>query len=296
MNIAFLGAGQMGSGMISCLLRGEHQVTVYNRTPEKLVELVRQGARSSPSPAAAAKDAEVVFSMVMNDEASRQVWLGPEGALHGPVKPEAILVECSTLSHRWVLEFHDACAARGFASLDCPVAGRPSAAAAGTLNVFAGGPAEVIDKVRPLLGAFARSIVRFGPVGSGIAFKLIYNMLGAIQLASLAEAMVACDALNIDLSAAADAFSTGSTGSTHVRHHGALMASGEHVDPAPFTGEGRLKDLTYAIELLDRFHINAVIAAAAAHLYRSMIEAGDGRRSDTELFETLRDELNKRLH
>lgn len=219
--IAFLGAGNMGQAMIRNFLRRGHEVTVYNRTLEKARHLEADGAKLARTPREAATGADAVFSMLANDEASRACWTGVDGVFAGNPTPGTFVIESSTLSNPWVLELSRLAAARNLRFLDCPVAGRPDVAAAGQLNVFAGGNPQDVEAVRPLLDSISKKITHFGPVGTGNAFKLIYNVMGAIHVAALAEGMFACEAAGIDLAAAAEAFSIGATGSPHVVRHSA---------------------------------------------------------------------------
>ena len=109
MRIAFLGLGKMGSGMAGRLLAAGHSLAVYNRTAARAAPFERLGARIADSPRAAAQQADVIIGMTADDESSRAMWLGEHGALAADNAPDALAIECSTLSHDWVLEL----AARG---------------------------------------------------------------------------------------------------------------------------------------------------------------------------------------
>ena len=129
--IAFLGLGNMGRGMATRLLAAGHSLQVYNRTVGNAEVLLRLGARGFATPRAACEGADAVFVMVSNDAASRDVWTGPEGALTAALAPRAFAIECSTLSHAWVLELAALARGRNLRYLDAPVTGLPDAAAAG---------------------------------------------------------------------------------------------------------------------------------------------------------------------
>ena len=285
-NIAFMGAGIMGQAMIRNLLKAGFPVTVFNRTMERARALEPFGAKVAASPRAAAEGADVVMSMLIDDAACRTCWLGPQGVFDA--RPNAILIECSTASHDWIGELAARAAKSGLRFLDCPVAGRPDVAVAGQLNMFVGGDAATLQAVRPVLAAFTKSIVHFGPVGSGIAFKLIYNVLGAIQVASLAEAMFAAEATGLDLRAAAAGFSAGATASPHVIRHAKYMSLGRHEDPVQFSGRNRIKDIRYGVEFSEQAGAQSVIGRAAAEVFGQMIPLGMGDLNDSELIDTLR--------
>lgn len=187
--IAFIGLGRMGAGMAKRLLADGHDVVVYNRTPDKAAALLDGGARWADSPRVAAQGAEAVFAMVSDDEASRSVWLGPDGALAAETAPGAFAVEASTLSHDWVLELSAAAQGRGLRYLDCPVTGLPEAAASGRLTLLLGGDAADLEAAEPLLMPLSENRLHFGPVGAGTVYKLVINLMGAVQIAAAAEAI-----------------------------------------------------------------------------------------------------------
>lgn len=286
--IAFLGAGMMGQPMARNFLDGGHSVTVYNRTLEKARSLEALGAKLAATPREAAAGADLIMSSLTNDEASRQTWAGPDGALEADLKPGAYAVEASTVSLTWVAELDELARAKGLRFLDCPVAGRPDVAEAGQLKIFAGGSAEDVDGLRPLLASIGKAVMHVGEVGKGITFKLIYNTMGAIQVAACAEGMHACEAAGIDLSVAAEGFSTGATGSPHVARHSGYMATDSHEDPVQFSGRMRIKDVRYGIDLIEAVGGQSVLGHATCEVYGQMVENNMGDMNDSELIKTLR--------
>jgi len=286
--IAFIGLGKMGRGIAANLIAAGHQLTVFNRSAGKAAALEQKGAVVAATPAEAVRDAEIVMTIVTDDRASEAVWLAPDGVLSGQPAAGALAIESSTVSRRWLLTLAERTKARGLRFLDCPVAGRPDAAAAGQLSVFVGGADPDVAAAKPVLACIGKSITHFGPIGSAISFKLIYNMLGAVQIAAVAEAMAACVAADIDLNAAAEVFASGGTGSPHVRRHAHAMATGVYDRPVHFTPVGRVKDLQYGIELAGDLAREAVLAAAARLLYQRMIDGGQADLNDSELFEFLK--------
>src|SRR3954468_7850409 len=130
--VAFIGLGRMGHGMAARYLDAGFEVAVWNRSKAKAEGLVARGARFAVSPAAAAEGADAVVTMVADDEASRAVWLGGDGAAT-TAKRGALAIECSTVSHQHALELDRDLRARGLIYIDCPVTGLPQAAAEGKL-------------------------------------------------------------------------------------------------------------------------------------------------------------------
>jgi len=287
-NIAYIGVGNMGRAMILRLLKAGHKVTAYNRTPQKAQTVVDAGAKLARTPAEAVEGADVVFSSVTNDEASREVWTGNQGILAGKLRPNTLVAECSTLSHDWVMQLAKLVQGKGLRYVDCPVAGRPDAAEKGELRVYIGGAKEDLEELRPYIEPFSAKIFHFGPVGAGTAYKLIYNLLGVIQVASTAEAMLQCEAAGIDLHAAAEAFTVGYTGSRHVAHHAETMAEGKRGQNVAFSGKGRLKDSQYGVQLAKKLGRQALIGEAASAVFNQMVEVGMGDANDSELIDALR--------
>jgi len=147
--IALLGLGIMGGGMARRLLEAGFPLTVYNRSPDKAKAVIAAGAKFASSPREAAKKASVVISMVADDEASRGLWLGEQGALAGAERG-AILIECSTVSVTWIKELAAAADVYGCELLDAPVTGSRTQAAAGELNFWWAGPQPRWRKFAPL--------------------------------------------------------------------------------------------------------------------------------------------------
>src|SRR6266581_4422115 len=179
-HVALLGLGTMGLGMAGRLLGAGFRLAVFNRTAQKAELLATRGARLAASPREAATGADVIVSMVADDEASRAMWLGEHGALAGASRG-SVLVESSTLTTTWIAELAQAAARQGRDLLDAPVTGSKAQAASGELLFLVGGSAEALEKARPMLSVMSRGIVLVGPSGSGALLKLINNFLCGIQ-------------------------------------------------------------------------------------------------------------------
>ncbi|NIA27712.1 MAG: NAD-binding protein, partial [Desulfobulbaceae bacterium] len=145
-----------------------------------------------------------------------------------------------------------------------------------------------VDAMRPVLDAISKSVMHVGNVGSGITFKLIYNVMGAIQVAACAEGMQACEAAGIDIAVAAEGFATGATGSPHVARHARYMAENSHENPVQFSGSMRIKDVAYGIQLIEAAGGQSVIGHATKQVFEQMVELGMGDLNDSELIDTLR--------
>ena len=185
--ITVLGIGAMGSRIANNLLQQGHALTVWNRTVEKTVALAAAGAEVADTPRAAVRSAEVVISMVRDDEASRQVWLADEvGALAG-LEKDAIALESSTLTVGWTRTLAQHFQLKNRAFLDAPVAGSLPQAEAACLIYFIGGDADILGRVRPILDSLGSAVHHAGTAGNGMAIKLAVNALFGIQAAAIGE-------------------------------------------------------------------------------------------------------------
>src|SRR5229473_690466 len=178
--VAFIGLGRMGHGMAGRYLDAGFTVVVWNRSKAKAEDLIARGARWATSPKDAAVDADAVVTMVADDAASRAVWLGNDGAA-ATMKAGTLAIECSTVSYKHALEMAHELRGRGLVYIDSPVTGLPDAAASGKLTLLVGADPADLEKARPFLVPLSTTIRHFGAVGTGTVYKLINNLMGAIQ-------------------------------------------------------------------------------------------------------------------
>jgi 3-hydroxyisobutyrate dehydrogenase len=288
MRIAFLGLGKMGSGMAARLGTAGHKLAVYNRTTARGEPLVRYGARIADSPRAAAENADVIIGMTADDESSRSMWLGESGALAAANAPDALAIECSTLSYEWVLELAQQVRERGFRYVDAPVTGLPDAAAAGTLTLLVGAELADLDAARPVFASLATRVLHFGGVGQGTVYKLMVNLLGAVQIASAAEGVALAESAGLDLRLVADAIASGQSASPQVVRNVRRFVAGDHVGVVNFTPALRLKDVEYALRLAQRFEVPQGFGEVAAALYRRLIAAGFAHENESRIIDLVR--------
>lgn len=185
--LAFLGLGAMGRRMAARLLEAGHTLRIHNRTATAMDDLAARGAIPCATAREAAEGAEVVFSMVRDDEASRAMWTHPERGALRAAHPGQLLVECSTLSPAWARELGLKAATAGARFLDAPVLGSLAPAEAGQLIVVVGGEAATLAEAEPLLRILGGAVHHLGPQGAGATFKLAVNAFLGIQTAALGE-------------------------------------------------------------------------------------------------------------
>jgi 3-hydroxyisobutyrate dehydrogenase len=263
----------MGSGMARRLLSANFPLAVYNRNREKCIPFAADGAFLAASPREAASRSQIILSMVADDDASRNVWLGESGALAG-TSPSSVLIECSTLSIGWVKELETAAAQRGCEFLDAPVTGTKPHAASGELLFLVGGSADALDAARPVLSVLGRDVVHLGPTGSGALMKLINNFLCGVQAASFAEALSLIDAGKLDRVRAVSILTAGAPGS------GILKRMAERVAANDFNPNFALrwmaKDLAYAINSASGNGLSLQTGSGALSVFQNAIADGHG--------------------
>jgi len=230
----------------------------------------------------------VIIGMTADDESSRAMWLGDDGALAATNAPDALAIECSTLSHDWVLELAGHVRARGFRYVDSPVTGLPDAAATGTLTLLVGADPADLDAARPVFASLATRVLHFGVVGQGTVYKLMVNLLGAVQIASAAEGVALAQAAGLDLRLVADAVASGQAASPQVVRNVRRFISGDHTQNVNFTPALRLKDIEYALRLARRLGASHTFGETAAVLYRKLCAAGYARDNESRIIDLLR--------
>jgi 3-hydroxyisobutyrate dehydrogenase len=271
--VAILGLGIMGSGMASRLLAANFPLSVYNRDREKCLALEADGAVVAATPRDAASRSKIVVSMVADDAASRNVWLGESGALAG-ASADSILIESGTLTIGWIRELAAAAAAHGCQFLDAPVTGSKPQAASGELLFLVGGAAEAVETARPAFSAMGRDVVHLGPIGSGALMKLINNFLCGVQVASFAEGLAFIDAAGLDRAKAIAILTGGAPGSGVVKRV-AERVMADDFNPN-FALRWMAKDLVYAIEGASGKGVALPIANAALARFQQAIAEGHG--------------------
>jgi 3-hydroxyisobutyrate dehydrogenase len=271
--VAILGLGIMGSGMANRLLSANFPLAVYNRNRQKSILLASAGAFIAASPREAASRSEIILSMVGDDNASRAVWLGEDGALAGS-SPRSVLIESSTLSGAWIHELASKAADRACRFLDAPVTGTKPHAASGELLFLVGGSTEALEAALPVFSVLGRDVIHLGPVGSGSLMKLINNFVCGVQAASFAEALSIIDAGGLDRVKAMSILTGGAPGS------GIVKRVADQVGANEFTPNFKLKwmakDLAYALHEASCRGISLQTAAAALSLFQRAIAEGHG--------------------
>lgn len=196
MKIGFIGLGIMGSRMAANLQKQGHDLVVYNRTADKAQALADDGATVADSPAGVARQVELLFTMLGDPEAVREMASGPHGFLD-KLPENALWVDCSTVNPSFSRQMAEKARARQVRFVDAPVAGTRGPAEEGQLLFLAGGEKADVDQCRPYFDAMGRSALHVGDAGSGSAMKMVANLLLAQAMAAFSEALVFGQAMGL---------------------------------------------------------------------------------------------------
>ncbi len=282
--VAFLGLGTMGFPMAGHLARAGHEVTVYNRTAAKATAWAEayEGG-TAPSPAAAARGAELVFVCVGNDDGLRQVVLGKGGAFSGMDKG-AILVDHTTASANVARELDAKARARGLGFLDAPVSGGQSGAESGTLTIMVGGAEADFARAEPVIATYARAVTHMGPAGSGQLTKMVNQICVAGLIQALAEGLDFAAKAGLDAERAVEVISKGAAQSWQMDNRAKTMIEGQF--DFGFAVDWMRKDLAMCMDEARRCGAALPVTALVDRFY-ACIQARGGGRLDTSSLITL---------
>ena len=278
MKVAFIGLGVMGYPMAGHLQKAGHDVCVYNRSQEKAQKWQAEFSGSvAQTPALAAKDCEIVFCCVGNDDDVRQVVLGEQGILNGMPKGST-LVDHTTASANIAREIAEIASKQAQYFLDAPVSGGQAGAENGVLTVMVGGEADVFAKAQPVMDAYARFSQLMGAVGSGQLAKMVNQICIAGVVQGLAEAFNFAEKAGLDADALVETISKGAAGSWQMENRFKTMFAGEY--DFGFAVDWMRKDLAIAFEEAKKHNAPLPMTQMVDGFYKEIQESG-GNRWDT---------------
>jgi 3-hydroxyisobutyrate dehydrogenase-like beta-hydroxyacid dehydrogenase len=283
-NIAFLGLGIMGRGMVGNLLRAGHRVTVWNRTPDRAEEVVAAGAALAATPAEAIAGAEAVMYCFSDDQAVEAVVLG-SGGLAEIVPPGLLVIDLSTIDPATSDRERAAYEGRGVRFLDAPVFGSRGEAASGGLWIVVGGEADALAAARPLLEPLSETIHHMGPGGSGARMKLVGNLLVASQLHALGEALSLARKAGLELPSVLDVLAVTDFRTPIYDGVGAATIRGDH--RTDFSLALMRKDAGLIVALAQRLGAPVPTAELAVDTLDRALEAGYGDENASALIKVL---------
>jgi 3-hydroxyisobutyrate dehydrogenase len=269
--IGFIGVGMMGSLMALRLLRTGYQVTAYNRTREKLRDLVEHGAKIADTPRELAAHNNIVISCVSNDQALEAIMYGQDGVLAG-ASAETTLIDMSTVSPDASRKLHAAAQEKGMRMIDAPVSGSTPAAKDGQLVILVGGEHEVYEQCQPILEILGRASHYVGPAGSGTIMKLVINALLGVGMQAISEAVTLGQKAGLDRQTLLEVL--GQTAVIAPAHKGKLENMKNDEYPLQFALSLMRKDLDLVTRLASEFSVPLPTISAAEQMYTAALAQG----------------------
>jgi 3-hydroxyisobutyrate dehydrogenase len=289
MEIAFIGLGNMGSGMAVNLAKAGHGIRAFDLNSEAVVQAVATGARAAPSVAEACRDVDVVVTML---PAAAHV-LSVHEEVRRAVPSSALLIDCSTIDVASARTVHEMALAAGFDMIDAPVSGGVAGANAGTLTFMVGGEKVAFDRAQPILNAMGKAVIHAGGPGAGQAAKICNNMLLAITMIGTCEAFALAEKLGLDDQVFFDIASKASGQNWSLTSYcpvpGPVPASPANNGYKPgFMAGLMLKDLTLAMQAAQMTGADTPLGAHAHALYQSLCAEGHAQQDFSVVMEHIR--------
>lgn len=290
--IGFIGLGIMGRPMALNLLAAGHELSVYARRTDALTPVTDAGARACQSPAAVARETDIVFTMLADTPDVAEVILGTTGGTAGGstgdgggddrraravlagIRAGSIVVDMSTISPAVTRQIATELAAAGATMLDAPVSGGDIGARDGTLSIMVGGPAEAFARVEPLFEILGRHVVHIGDHGAGQVCKACNQIVVGQTIAGVGEALLLAEAAGVDGARVREALLGGFAGSRILEVHGQRMLDGNY-QPG-FKAELHQKDMRIVQETAHELGLGLPGAALVTQLLNALVGRGDG--------------------
>ncbi len=265
--IGFIGLGIMGSPMAKNLLKAGYSLTVYDIVPEKIDDVVKAGAQAGSSNKEVAEKSEIVITVLPNSPEVKEAVLGVDGVLDG-ADPGTILVDMSSIAPLASKEVSERAKEKGVVVLDAPVSGGEPKAVDGTLAIMVGGPQETFEKVRDILGVMGASVTLVGEIGSGNMTKLANQIIVALNIAAMSEAMVLAAKAGVDPEKVFQAIRGGLAGSTVLDAKMPLVLEG-NFKPG-FRIELHIKDLANALDTAHEVGVPVPLSGAVMEVMQAL--------------------------
>ena len=291
MKVGFIGTGTMGQPMVNNLLKKGFAVVGYDVAPAALEAALRLGAAPAGSAAEAAKQGDLVITMLPSSAHVESAYLGPGGVLEGVARGR-LCVDMSTIdpgtSRRVAARLRE----RGVRFLDAPVSGAVPRAVEGTLTIMVGGDARDLEEARPALAAMGTNVIHVGDVGAGEVAKLCNNLIAGVAMVAVSEAFRIAEGFGVDPKILTQVISK-SSGSTWVMEHGhpvpgIVEKAASSRDYAPgFMTDLMAKDLGLAVNAARELRIPVAVAPAAQQLLRLASSHGFGRKDFSSVYRFL---------
>jgi 3-hydroxyisobutyrate dehydrogenase len=290
MRIAFIGLGNMGSGMSANLAKAGHEVMAFDLSAEAMARAKEDGMKPAESAADAVKDAESVITMLPAGKHVRDVYMD---AILPNAPKDALLIDCSTIDVDSARTVNRDAAMQGFRAADAPVSGGTAAASGGTLTFMVGCREQDFAEIETVLNPMAKAVIRAGDAGAGQAAKICNNMLLGISMIATCEAFALANSLGVDAQKFFDIASKASgqcwSMTAYCPWPGPVPAAPSNRDyEGGFAAAMMLKDLKLAQDAADSSGAPTPLGGAAEALYAELVERGHGHKDFSFILEMLR--------
>ena len=285
MRIGVAGLGRMGSAIAARLIEVGHEVTVWNRSADKVKPLAAAGAKAAASPAELATEVEAIVTILTNRDAIAAVYEGPTGLLAGDVKGK-LVIDMSTVQPETEVALAEKVRAKGAVFVECPVGGTVGPAREGKLLGVAGGTAEDFARAKPLLAQMCRRVEHVGPVGAGSSMKLALNLPLMVYYQAMGEAYVLCRHLGLDPKWLMEFMSDTSGGPNVLKARGPKIAealAGGDGGPPAFDVDSIRKDLATMVAEGKTRGASLPLAERTLAIYDEAAKDGWGKRDGASL-------------
>lgn len=279
-NLAFVGLGAMGAPMARSLVSAGFDLSVFDVRPENAQPLIEQGARIADSPRDAARGAEALFLMVVDEDQISSVLLGEDGAAQS-MEPGAAVVIMSTVGPEALRTAGQRLNESGLRLLDAPVSGGVARAERGDLLIMAGGPEDLFEELRPALEAMGSTVVHCGEsAGDGQSVKLVNQLLCGVHIAAAGEALAYAEALGLDPRSVFETIRHGAANSFMLEDRGERMLERAFI-PARSALNIFVKDMGLVREAASQQDFPTPLSDAAHRLYEEGASLGMGNEDDS---------------
>lgn len=282
--VGFVGLGVMGGRIARRLLHAGHDVIGYNRTKQKAFELIEAGMRWAESPAAVARAADVIVSMVTDTAALRSINEGPNGILAG-LGPGKIYVDMSTVSPAASRELAQKAEARGARMLDAPVSGSVATLEEGRLSIMVGGDREAFERVKPILLNVGPKVTYVGGNGQAVLMKIAVNLSLAVQMLAFSEGLLLAEKGGIARETAVDVLLNSVIASPMLKYRAPFVLG--MPDEAWFDVNMMQKDLLLALETGAHLNVPLMTVAVANEMLTAALAMGLAERDFAILYEVV---------
>jgi 2-hydroxy-3-oxopropionate reductase len=284
--VGFIGLGIMGKPMARNLLKAGYELVAYNRSREKADDLAEEGATAGESPRDVAEQSDVVVTMLPDSPEVREVVAGEGGVLEG-IEEGSLLVDMSTISPVVTEELAAEVEKKGARMLDAPVSGGEPGAVEGTLSIMVGGREEDFEKVRPIFDVLGDTVVRVGEVGSGQVVKACNQIVVALVIEAVSEALVLGSKAGVDPAKIIEVLSGGLAGNKVMEAKKSFFL--EHDFDPGFRVELHHKDLGIALSAAREYGVALPVTAIVDQMLEALVAKGSGNRDHSAILTLLED-------